>query len=109
MVPDFPWCVAVALVIDVFQLLAILERIHRHPEPIVFVSGQLPGPDQPLEWLTDQLFTAAHVCEDLGAKHKKPTVDPDRRLPNLVNGGDAAAVSDRHQMIAQVWLDADEA
>src|SRR5260221_6366951 len=63
LVPDLPGRAAAA--IRVFELLAILERVHRRPEPVVLVRDQPALEDQALERLADELFAVAEILENL--------------------------------------------
>src|SRR5438105_8100644 len=85
-VPDLPRRMAVA--VDFLELLAVLERIHRHPEPVVLVCSQSLDRDQPLERFTNELLAVPEVLEDLAAQHEEPAVDANRRLLNVLDGGD---------------------
>src|SRR5213593_2925415 len=103
-IPDFPW--RIPALVNLFELLAVFEGVHRHPEPVMFVCREASGADQPLERLAHELFTVADVVEDLGSEHEKSAVDSNRCAAHLLDFGDASAVSDRHQMVAEVRFDA---
>ena len=83
LVPDLPRRVAAR--VDVFELLAILEGVHRHPEAVVFVGGEPAFGHEALEWLTHQLFARPQVLEDLLLEDEEPAVDADRRSADVLD------------------------
>src|SRR5215510_15040188 len=66
-----------ALLDHVFQHLFVLQCVHRAPEALVLEGQELFGIDQPPEGFFDQLLALAHIVEDLRAKYKEATVDPE--------------------------------
>src|SRR4051812_40959282 len=86
LVPDFPRRITAR--VDVLELLAVLECVHRHPEPVVLIRGEATRLDEALERCTDQLLTVAYVIEDFVSQNEEAAVDPDGRLANVFNCSD---------------------
>src|SRR5687768_15501536 len=84
--PDFPRGLAAG--IQVFERHFFLERVHRVPEPVVLVRGELVHPDQPLEALDDELFALVQVIEDLRLEREEPAVHPDVGLGDRLDVDD---------------------
>src|SRR5215510_858409 len=81
--PDRPGRLASPM--DLLELVTVLERVHRHPEPVIFVRREPIHFDQTPERLDDKLFTVAHVVEDLSLEGEEAPVDPRRGLAELLN------------------------
>src|SRR5262249_42402043 len=62
-VPHLPRRIASG--VDVFELLAILERIHGHPKTVILVSAKTFPCDEPLKRLTDELLAIFEMAENL--------------------------------------------
>ena len=71
--------------VDVFELLSILEGVHRHPEAVVLVGREPPFRHEALEWLTHELLARAQVVEDLLLEDEEAAVDPDRRSADVLD------------------------
>src|SRR5713101_777415 len=93
---------------QIVQVLLVLERVHRGPEPIVVVGDQLPLLDQPTERPVDQLFPVPEVAEDVALEDEVASVDPNRTLVHVLDPGHAVPVTQRDDVETEVGPDADE-
>src|ERR1700733_1551674 len=72
MVPDSPRSVSASEY--VFKVLLFLKCDHTRPKTIVCVGHQFTFPDQPAEWLFNQLFSVLHIREHFLPQNHEPTV-----------------------------------
>src|SRR4051812_13365117 len=75
-IPEFPGGIATR--VDLFELLTILEGVHRHPEAVVLIGRETPIANQAMERFADELFSLADVIEDLAFEDEVAAVDPER-------------------------------
>jgi hypothetical protein len=104
-IPDLPR--SFALVMQFFQLLKLLYRVHTSPKTVVRVANQLLLCDEALERLMNQFFAFVHVVEDLLAEYKEATVNPLICFGDMTNVGYQISVQ-IHDVERGVGLNAHE-
>src|SRR6266849_2872711 len=95
-IPHLPGCLAGP--VHLLEELPLLEGVHARPEPVVLVGEQLPGGDQALERLDDELFSRLDVVEHVAAKCKETAVDPHIRLADMAYALHEAVVLEIDEM-----------
>jgi len=73
-IPDLPRCGAV---IQFFQALFVLKRVHALPKSGALVGQEGARFDEALKWRAHQLFAGLDIAEDFIAHDEESTVDPD--------------------------------
>src|SRR5262249_42381141 len=73
-----PW--RIASLHHVLEDLPVSQRVHRSPEPLIFVGHKVPAFDQAVEWLEHKLFTILDKIENLPAEDEEAAIDPDFRF-----------------------------
>src|SRR5216684_3397474 len=104
--PDFPRRRATR--VQIVQVLLVLERVHRGPEPVVAVRDQPPLLDQPTEGLVHQLLPLPEILEDVALEDEVASVDPNRTLVHVLNPGHYVPVAQRDDVKTQARPDAHE-
>ena len=95
--------------VDLLQLLAVLEGIHRHPEVIVLVGRESAFLQQPMEGLPDQFVSVVDVVENLSLEDEISAVDANASSCDVLDRRDASGGIGGDDVVADLWLDADEA
>lgn len=73
MIPHLPRRLAL---IQFFEALLVLERIHALPEAGVLVCQQSLLLNQPLKWLSYEFFAVQNIPKDFLTHDKESAVDP---------------------------------
>ena len=66
----------VAALDDRVEILLVLDRVHRRPEPVVAIDDQLPCADE-ASGLVHDVLARAQIVEDVLPEHEEAAVDAD--------------------------------
>src|SRR2546430_1584928 len=86
-----------------------LERVHGLPEAVIAVGQQGVRGEGRWEGGHDELPAGPRRLEDRGPQEEETAVDPQARLPDVLDARDLAAVAGHDEVIAEMRLDAEEA
>ena len=93
---------AVPSLVELFQALLVLQRVHRRPEAGVTLTDELIGLHQPTERLLDEVLTWLELIEQLGPHDEVPAVDPDVRRGHIADPVDEPTFVHRNDVEAVV-------
>ena len=74
-----------------FQVVLVLQCVHRRPEAFIAVGANLFRLDQPAEGAVDQIFAFLDEVEDPAVEDEEAAVDPDVRRRDVLDAADQAA------------------
>src|SRR5207244_1241395 len=94
---------------QVVQHLLVLERVHAHPETIVFMGDEVSLHHETLEGFVEEFLAVADVPEDVSTKDEIAPVDPKPRVSHVRDAVHHRVVIRRDKVVADVRLHGEEA